>query len=83
MSVEPTDVSLPLRKVEDTSAGCRLLANDDRIRAGQSTSDHMRARLSNSADTWTERADLLERLEARRVPIESAAPGPGGEDDDG
>ena len=56
MSLDPTDVSLPQRKPEDTSAGCRMLASDDRERAEQSDSAHMRLRLVSSADTWTLRA---------------------------
>lgn len=73
MSVEPTDVSLSERKPEDTAAGCYLMASDDRERAGQSTSDLMRARLASSAEAWTIRAELLERLEARRGPIAGEA----------
>ena len=81
MSIEPTDVSLPHRKPEDTSAGCRILASDDRERAEQSSSAHMRMRLVSSAATWTARADLLERLESRR--IVSGAPDEAGENDNG
>lgn len=67
MSVEPTDVSLPERKPEDTAAGCRILASDDRERAGQTESAHMRLRLVSSANAWSARADLLERLEGNRI----------------
>lgn len=88
MSLDPTDVSLPQRKPEDTSAGCRMLASDDRERAEQSDSAHMRLRLVSSADTWTLRAELLERLEARRVSLDPGAASEAsideaGEDDDG
>jgi len=67
MSLEPTDISVPHRKPEDTSAGCRILASDDRERAEQTESAHMRVRLVSSADAWTRRADLLERLEGNRT----------------
>ena len=84
MSFEPTDISLPQRKPEDTSEGCRLLANDDRDRAEQSDSDLMRVRLTRSADAWTIRAELLERLESRRNnPVISGEPAQAGENDNG
>ena len=67
MSIEPTDVSMPHRKPEDTAAGCRIMASDDMDRAEQSDSAHMRARLACSAEAWTARADLLDRMEANRV----------------
>jgi hypothetical protein len=52
-----------VRKREDTAEGCRSLALDDKARAADVGSDHMRTRLEHSADAWTARAKLLERLE--------------------
>ena len=59
------------KKSEDTADGCRSLAKDDIDRAGESDSDHMRARLAHSAETWTARADMLQRLEGNRARIEA------------
>jgi hypothetical protein len=75
MSIEPTDVSLssPDRRPEDTAAGCRLLASDDQARAEQSDSTHMRERLIGSAEAWSARAALLERLESKRPSFEPEA----------
>ena len=53
-----------VRKREDTAEGCREMALDDRARAADVVSDHMRNRLERSADAWTNRANLLERLQA-------------------
>jgi hypothetical protein len=52
-----------VRKREDTAEGCREMATDDRARAADVVSDHMRHRLERSADAWTNRANLLERLQ--------------------
>jgi len=52
------------RKREDTAEGCRVLANDDRKRAALISNDQMRAILECSARVWSERANLLGRLEA-------------------
>jgi hypothetical protein len=52
------------RKREDTAEGCRLLANDDRERATHISNDHMRAIFECSARVWSERANMLGRLEA-------------------
>jgi hypothetical protein len=57
------------RKLEDSAAGCRTMADDDRDRAKASDSDRMRFRLACSAEAWTARADLLDRLEANRERI--------------
>jgi hypothetical protein len=64
----------PHRKLEDTAAGCRSLANDDRIRAQESDSSQMRFRLSCSAEAWTARAELLGRMEAHRVKMNDEPP---------
>ena len=50
------------KRREDTSEGCRGLANDDRLRAAVADSSHMRRTLERSAAAWTGRANLLERL---------------------
>ena len=83
MSFEPTDISVPHRKPEDTAAGCRLMASDDRERAAESQSDLMRHRLSRSAEAWTIRAELLDRLESRRNPADRGEPDQAGENDNG
>ena len=58
-------------KPEDTAEGCRAMAAADRERAVAMDTDRMRFRIERSADAWTKRADLLERLEgtfnARRL----------------
>ena len=51
------------RKVEDTAKGCRSLAEDDRVRATGMINPQIRASLERSADAWTARAKLLDRLE--------------------
>ena len=62
---------VPHKKLEDTADGCRSLAQDDRTRAEESDSDRMRFRLACSAEAWTARADLLDRLEANRARTEA------------
>jgi hypothetical protein len=52
------------RKPEDTAQGCREMAKADRTRAADTTSEQMRGTLKRSAQTWANRADLLDRLEA-------------------
>lgn len=47
------------------------MAKDDRDRAEASDSDRMRFRLACSAEAWSARADLLERLEFNRTQIET------------
>ena len=60
------------------------MAKEDRDRAQASDSDRMRFRLACSAEAWSARADLLERLEFNRVQIENEAstngPNPDGDD---
>ena len=77
MSVKPADVSLgfPDRKPEDTAAGCRILANDEKERAEQSDCAQTRERLMGSAHVWSARADLLEQLETKRPSFEPEAAG--------
>jgi hypothetical protein len=67
MSVDATVDRIPRRGREDTADGCRSMAHDDRVRAEDSDSDRMRFRLACSAEAWTARADLLDRLEANRA----------------
>lgn len=56
-------MSVVKRKVEDSADGCRGLARADRARAAAMTSEHMRAVLERSADAWSARARLLDRLD--------------------
>jgi hypothetical protein len=75
MTLEIANDSLPpKRKPEDTAAGCRVLESDDRARAEESESAHMRVRLVSSADAWNARASLLERLEGNRSRTVDTAP---------
>ena len=53
------------KRTEDTAEGCRANAAADIGRAGAPGGDFMRSRLERSAAVWTERADLLERLEKK------------------
>lgn len=64
------------KRTEDTGAGCRANAAADLARAGAPGGDFMRMRLEQSAAVWSERAELLERLErnfARRKAGAAAA----------
>lgn len=54
-----------MRKREDTAEGCFGLARDDEARAAGIANDHMRRTLEKSAEAWTARATLLERLQGR------------------
>lgn len=54
------------RKPEDTSRGCRARAEADNAEAAESLSGQMRLRLENSAECWSARARLLDRLESGR-----------------
>lgn len=51
------------RKAEDSAEGCRAFERDDRERAAANSSEHMRAVLERSANAWSARARLLDRLE--------------------
>ena len=55
----------PRRRAEDTAAGCRSFAANDLVRAAEIVNTHMRVSHERSADAWTARAELLERLESR------------------
>ena len=61
------------KRSEDTAAGCRANAAADLGRAHAPGGDFMRLRLEHSAAVWTERADLLERLEKKFLRRTSAA----------
>ena len=54
-----------MRKREDTAEGCFELARDDEVRAADNVNPHMRRTLERSAEAWTARATLLERLQGR------------------
>ena len=56
-------MNLRRKKPEDSAEGCRALALADFERATAMTVPHMRAILERSAEAWTRRAKLLERLE--------------------
>jgi hypothetical protein len=59
------------------------MAQDDRNRAQESDSERMRFRFACSAEAWTARADLLDRLEANRVRMQGAgSPTPAEKEDD-
>ena len=68
------DAAAPHGRREDSAAGCRSLASDDRDRAKDSDSDRMRFRLACSAEAWTNRAELLDRLEANRLKMNNGTP---------
>lgn len=53
------------QKPEDSAEGCRAMATSNREQAATTPNEHMRATLQRSAEAWTERASLLDRLEAR------------------
>jgi len=64
------------KRTEDTGVGCRANAAADLARAGAPGGDFMRVRLEHSAAVWSERAELLERIErsfARRKAAVAAA----------
>ena len=65
VEVAPRQVARSGKRSEDTSAGCRANAAADLGRAQAPGGDFMRMRLEHSAQVWTERADLLERLEKK------------------
>jgi len=55
------------KRAEDTAVGCRANAAADLGRAGAPGGDFMRLRLEHSAAVWSERADLLDRLEKKSL----------------
>jgi hypothetical protein len=72
MSPEQPDSRIPTgpKRREDTADGCRSMARDDRTRAEETNNGRMRFQLACSAEAWTSRADLLDRLEANRAQME-------------
>ncbi len=55
------------RKPEDTAEGCRHRAQENRAQAVGELNERMRTRLESSADAWTARAKLLQRLQSGRT----------------
>lgn len=53
------------KRPEDTPQGCRALAAADLDRAGAADAGHATDRFRHSAATWTARAEMLDRLEAK------------------
>ena len=51
------------RKPEDSADGCRAFEASDRERASETPNAHIRATFERSAEAWSARAGLLERLE--------------------
>lgn len=51
------------KRAEDTAAGCRANAAADLVRAVEPGGDYRRVRLERSAEIWSARADLLDRLD--------------------
>jgi len=52
------------KRAEDTMAGCRIRAAADLAKADAPDGRYMRGRLEHSAKVWSERADVLGRIEA-------------------
>ena len=51
------------RQPEDTVAGCEALAASDMARAAATDTENGRRKLQHSAESWQQRADLLQRLQ--------------------
>jgi len=51
------------RRPEDSADGCRAFALSDRERASATPNTHVRATFERSAEAWSARASLLDRLE--------------------
>ena len=52
------------KRAEDTMAGCRIRAAADLDKAAAPEGRYMRGRLEHSAAMWSDRAELLGRIEA-------------------
>ena len=52
------------RKPENRADGCRAFAASDRERASATINAQVRATFERSAEAWSARASLLDRLEA-------------------
>lgn len=57
------------RKPEDSADGCRALEQADRLRAAAMPNPQMRDSLERSADAWSARATLLERVAERSTEL--------------
>jgi hypothetical protein len=57
-------MSTERRVPEDSAGGCRALEQADRLRALATPNPHVRESFERSADAWSARATLLDRLEA-------------------
>ena len=63
------------KRPEDSPGGCREMAAADLRRADALVGDHVRWRYLHSAEAWTARAELLDRLEAKfQARVRGAAP---------
>jgi hypothetical protein len=58
--------------MQNTVAGCRLLAEGDLARALRTDTEQGRRKFEHSAATWTQRGDMLENLAGRRLKSGSA-----------
>jgi len=56
-------MSSPRRKPEDSADGCRAFAASHRERASTAANGQVRATFERSAEAWSARASLLDRLE--------------------
>ena len=87
MSASPTGASAravfksPLERLpqtrkqpHDTSAGCRVRAAEDLVRAEGAGTPSARAKMEHSSATWTARADILHRLETSFEARRTGAP---------
>jgi hypothetical protein len=54
------------RKPENTAAGCREMAENDRARAKADGNDSMKMVLERSANAWEARGVIFKRLETQR-----------------
>jgi hypothetical protein len=55
-----------LKERRDTAGGCRDRATADLLEAVTMATAHSRQMLERSAASWTKRAELLQRMDARR-----------------
>lgn len=70
----PQARKLPLeRRPEDTAVGCHGRAEQSMVAAAAMDTVNGRQRMETSAATWTARAELLGRLEAKQAAREDAA----------
>ena len=53
----------PQKSAEDTAAGCRAFAEADTVRASLMDTENGRLRLEASAESWTKRAQLMQRMD--------------------